>query len=560
MLLERAEQLQTDAQRFREIDARRLHLETIITTARRELDRDLKETESELQGITRALETLPQLEQRSNQLRAGQTQLHPLQERLAALDAERQELRAKFAELGADKKRCDTDIAEAEKRLDRVLDQNETCSICGSPLPEEKLRALADECASNVEALRDRLKRFKREGAAAKNAIEHTELQLSETASDQSRLQESRLELAALEQKLHQLREHQAKEAALRQVAEALQAKIARQDYAVEQKSELDALLPEHAKLIGVEADVTNTQQQLRPLRTSEAAMERLQSAERDLQAAQTRQNSAKAHAADAEAQIAQLRALSADAPEIDRQLAQNRFEREQKSSEAAALAAHLQQAERERGRLQHVLERAAYLQQQRIERTAALQAARNDEDLYTLLSGAFGKRGVQALIIENALPELEIDANDLLQRLTDGQMSLTLQTTRVAKAKTADAPIETLDIVISDSLGSRPLEMYSGGEAFRISFALRIALSKLLARHAGAQLQTLIIDEGFGTQDARGREKLVDSIMAVQADFAQIIVITHVEEIKDAFPNRIEVFKTPTGSEVSLVVGASLG
>ena len=40
----------------------------------------------------------------------------------------------------------------------------------------------------------------------------------------------------------------------------------------------------------------------------------------------------------------------------------------------------------------------------------------------------------------------------------------------------------------------------------------------------------------------------------------AQIIVITHVEEIKDAFPNRIEVFKTPTGSEVNLVVGAALG
>jgi exonuclease SbcC len=103
----------------------------------------------------------------------------------------------------------------------------------------------------------------------------------------------------------------------------------------------------------------------------------------------------------------------------------------------------------------------------------------------------------------------------------------------------------ETLDIIISDELGARNYELYSGGESFRINFVIRIALSKLLAGRAGAQLRTLFIDEGFGTQDSRGRERLVEAINAIQSEFDRILVITHIDELKDAFPIRIEVTKS---------------
>ncbi len=79
------------------------------------------------------------------------------------------------------------------------------------------------------------------------------------------------------------------------------------------------------------------------------------------------------------------------------------------------------------------------------------------------------------------------------------------------------------------------------------------MALSKLLARRAGARLQTLILDEGFGTQDAQGRERLVEAINSVQDDFERILVITHIEELKDSFPVRIDVFKTPQGSQIAV-------
>jgi exonuclease SbcC len=58
-----------------------------------------------------------------------------------------------------------------------------------------------------------------------------------------------------------------------------------------------------------------------------------------------------------------------------------------------------------------------------------------------------------------------------------------------------------------------------------------------------------LFIDEGFGTQDAAGRERLVEAITSIQDEFDLVLVITHIDELKDAFPARIEVTKTTNGS-----------
>ena len=59
----------------------------------------------------------------------------------------------------------------------------------------------------------------------------------------------------------------------------------------------------------------------------------------------------------------------------------------------------------------------------------------------------------------------------------------------------------------------------------------------------------TLFIDEGFGTQDGAGRERILDVISSIQHDFDKIIVITHLEDLKDMFPVRIEVQKNGDGS-----------
>ena len=164
-------------------------------------------------------------------------------------------------------------------------------------------------------------------------------------------------------------------------------------------------------------------------------------------------------------------------------------------------------------------------------------------------------------MIIEGAIPEIEDEANRLLDKLTEGRMKISLETQKETKTKvlTIDGTkerslVETLDIIISDEMGERSYELYSGGEAFRVNIAIRLAISKLLSNRAGARLQFLVIDEGFGTQDAQGRTRLIEILDAIKDDFEKIVIITHLEELKEEFPVRIEVQKGPTGSTFEVV------
>lgn len=180
-------------------------------------------------------------------------------------------------------------------------------------------------------------------------------------------------------------------------------------------------------------------------------------------------------------------------------------------------------------------------------------QRIADDVQIYAELEEAFSKRGIQALIIENAIPEIEDEANSILKKLTDGRMSVRFLTRKDQKT---GGVVETLELVVSDGQQKeRKYELFSGGEAFRINFAVRIALSKLLARRAGASLETLVIDEGFGTQDAEGLERIVEAISAIRSDFKKIIVVTHLDELKGAFPARIEVVKKPGIGSIATVI-----
>jgi exonuclease SbcC len=77
------------------------------------------------------------------------------------------------------------------------------------------------------------------------------------------------------------------------------------------------------------------------------------------------------------------------------------------------------------------------------------------------------------------------------------------------------------------------------------------LALSKLLVGRAGARLETLVIDEGFGSQDPAGRERLVEAIRVAQQEFAKVLVITHLDDLKDLFDAHIEVSKDPVAGSV---------
>lgn len=236
----------------------------------------------------------------------------------------------------------------------------------------------------------------------------------------------------------------------------------------------------------------------------------------------------------DIQIELKKLKDISAKSKEIKQQL-------ESSTNRINLLRKNKNEIVTEITRSENQLERIEKLTKDRKSIGEKIKKTNRDLSIYKELVKAFGKNGLQALIIENVVPEIEIEANNILNKLTDGNMALSLEMVKPTKAGGAK---ETLEIYIGDSSGTRSYETFSGGEAFRIDFALRVAISKFIANRSGAQLRTLVVDEGFGTQDKDGLDQFVQVLNIVKDDFEKILAITHVEELKERFPVRIEVTK----------------
>ncbi len=185
----------------------------------------------------------------------------------------------------------------------------------------------------------------------------------------------------------------------------------------------------------------------------------------------------------------------------------------------------------------------------------AALQVkvdeAREKSKVYRILDQACSKKaGVPKFIVENATPEIERLSNDMLKKVAGGRLAVRLDTQ--VETKAGDLA-EALRITVMDSGFERPYNTFSGAERFLIDLALRVALAKFLANRSGAEVKLFVLDEGLGACDAVNRQAVMDAIQTISQEFSKVLVITHIAELQDAFPQHIYVDKTIDGSKVTI-------
>lgn len=505
--------------------------------------------------------------QRVRELPEVQTRHAAIAGRVAALDAkaaerEKQaarllEFKDRFARLEQDSKYLSTRILEWEERLRTLNSQGGTCSVCNSPLPADKVDGVRAEYEAQRDDCLTERKRVRAEGKVAKDEMTALEAGLRMLDGELRAGQQDQQHLGQLSQLLLEFEAVQQNLPTLLHIREAAERVVREGDFAPELRARIEKYKLALEKLATVEADHAVVKAELAKLADAERLHLQLGQAQAQFQTAESYLVRARQGLEQRRDARAAVETQLTDLVDVTLELGRLAEREEQIKGRAAVVRGDEQRVQQEIGSCEKALELCATLRVDREDKQKRWFAAKQEREVHEQLTKAFGKKGVQALIIENAIPELQEEANRLLERLTDGDMRLFFETLKDSKAK-KDSPIETLEIKVEDSSGPRPLEMYSGGESFRAAFALRIALSKLLARRAGARLQTLIIDEGFGTQDGKGREKLVDALNAISDDFERIIVISHIDEMKDAFPTRIEITKTPSGSQITVMEGAA--
>lgn len=495
--------------------------------------------EAQNTGVEAELETLEKQVQRRPALEA---EIAALQEKSGTLQAELTQIEGKGREL-----------KDRVNELDQI--EGAVCPLCGQPLSMHDRESLVNELESELNASRELYSSKQSERNQTLSTLKQEQSELQELARLEARLNNGKVQSEGLLRRLEALQKNQADwQAGKAAELESLSAQLS-----------TGSILPEVAKQVQIlEADLAKygydparhatLRQQVKANEGIEAQFNHLeiagndaknhQEALKDLEARLRKQEKESEKLAHEQAELAaKLAADSAGLPdgrqtELDLRAAQD--------AEALLL--------RRLGGAQQRLKAVDVQRERQKTLLAESSEIRKEIDRLKQLEKAFGKDGVPALLIEQALPELQENADAILKRLTNDAMTVYFNTQRDYKDAKRKDKQDTLDILISDGGSTRDYETYSGGEAFRVNFAIRLALSHVLANRAGARLQTLVIDEGFGNQDAEGRDKLVQAINEVSNDFAKVLVITHLDELKDIFSTRIEVSKALDGSTVRVI------
>jgi DNA repair protein SbcC/Rad50 len=588
LLAQAQQQLQAKAERIKGLQAE----QTAVLQNQQEADKALSQVRAELANLTQARERHASAQAEHDNCQAEQPrlrqQMDKMKERLDRLQGEtggscplcgqpltEDHRHSVLAEVEAEGRDLGDRFRTNKERLVRLKEElaSLTQQLKAQPALEKRQETQQDRLARAEARLAEIEKAIGEWEAGEAQQLAH----LTDQLADDSELQAARQQVAELETAAarreqlaqqrqtqeRQLSQQEARLAEIEKMTAAWESEGRAALAEVEKRLAEDDLLPDeqaalaeldeqiaalgydeaaHAAARQIRADLAPAAEQQQQLQQAQAALKPLQDSLADLsqQIADQEQvvvdlNRQKETAA------SQLEALAADSGDwhsVEDEVFQLREAATKINQRVGAARQNLDVLDDQRRRREELKAERATLSQ-RIQRLK-------------LLEKACGRDGVQALLIEQALPDIEAQANELLERLTNGQMRVSFETQRQLKSR--DATAETLDIRIVDNAGERPYENYSGGEQFRVNFAIRLALSQILAKRAGARLQTLVIDEGFGSQDPDGRQRLVEAINTIQDDFQRILVITHIDELRDAFPVRIEVEKTATGSALSVM------
>jgi DNA repair protein SbcC/Rad50 len=532
-----------------ELDQQRHALETAIAEARAALENDFSVQNN----------TLDTLEREAAQ--ANVSELNRVQEEAQALNdlAEQREQwqtaatehNSTIAALTSQNDAIQSAAVEQKERVTALQGvEDALCPLCGQPLTADHRDQLLQELDADVTHKRTQYGDNKKLIEQYKKALKDLRAQMQQADGALKRRNQLNIQAGALQSQFEKARAAEARLDDLRDHAAALRTQIDQQDYAHDARAMLTDLNSQRAAL-GYSDDIHNTARaQIDLYRDYERRYQSLQTALTALpDVLNALEGSLKRQEVLTQALDTENAKVDAVAQRIEH-LQELAGEHQQRLLEANNARTAEKRALERRINAEQALQALARQRERRAEYQQRRAALNDAQAVYDELREAFGKNGIPTMIIEAAIPELEQTANELLASMTDGRMHLQLKTQR---EKVTGGVAETLEIEISDELGTRSYEMYSGGEAFRINFALRVALSQVLAGRAGAHLRTLFIDEGFGTQDEDGRNKLVEAINAVQDKFAMILIITHMEDLRDAFPVHVIVHKTNHGSRITV-------
>ncbi len=534
-----------------------LKLESVIREKKTAMEQKLAFEKNTLSELVKQLAMFDELAQKKaalvrerESLENERTALSARAKRAAELQEERSAADARVAALESESATYKSQMEEIKTKGITIRDlKDAVCPLCQSPLTDEHRKKVREELGKVYRDYEARLKNVEAQLDEIATKLQAIKGEQKNAEKSRDALTQCEKNLARTVQQLDTItdREREAakrfEEKRIRQTTiEDIEIALQRGDFIQQETTQLKSVRAEITALGYDASQHRQFQVRLKELAGIERESAEVENAAQNAARLDAELQALSSNAAAQHETLVQVKLQIAALTEAVAQMQMIEITRRKTASELDALSATLRDAG---GKLKALQTRLDDLRKKRDDAStlkARTKADRDDEDIYGKLADAFGIDGIQSMLIENAVPELERAANDILSKLTSNIAALRIETQREQKNQKV---VEALEIKISDDYGNvRPYETFSGGEKFRIDFALRVALSKLLAGQRNAGVKFLVIDEGFGTQDADGLEAMIDAVMRVSSEFDKIILITHLEKLREHFETKIFVSK----------------
>ncbi|RST57826.1 SMC family ATPase [Siminovitchia terrae] len=157
-----------------------------------------------------------------------------------------------------------------------------------------------------------------------------------------------------------------------------------------------------------------------------------------------------------------------------------------------------------------------------------------------------------ERFVLASFLDDILAAANGRLLKMTSGRYQL------LRKKERSKGNVQSgLELLVFDQYTGqeRHVKTLSGGESFKAALSLALGLSDVVQEHAGGvSLETMFIDEGFGTLDSESLDQAIEALMEIQSSGRLVGIISHVPELKERIDARLEVFAGQSGSSTEFV------
>jgi len=166
--------------------------------------------------------------------------------------------------------------------------------------------------------------------------------------------------------------------------------------------------------------------------------------------------------------------------------------------------------------------------------------------------SGEGGKYSFSRYVLGTFFEEIIDHANYHLNHMTGGKYELIRKEEAERKNESAGLGMVILDAYTGEQRDTASL---SGGESFQVSLSLALGLSDVVRSHSGGfTLDTMFIDEGFGSLDEQSLDQAMEVLHELSGDSRQIGIISHVGKLSESISQKIYVKRTPKGSSIQII------